>query len=328
MQKLPKNVLVRIKETGNNTEEHSSDFTKVSAIFSARLYSDCAIASSSQDNSPCFSLGKAANHLVLVDRSNVVAMNMENGQARQLLLLHRGTQVRLEATEGTDAALTGASCDWPCSEKLQKPGYGRTQSTERLRGSVVQHSCSSSYKLAMSVKLKPSSVHAAARSMEGPAPREGVCVCPRCKWSCAVKLTLLGLALRVSDWSLTTIGSGLVDDRRLSSIEGRFAAAKAASMDNCPPGPLRDISRNSKSEQMALVCTVIWTGRNRSYRMIRTSYANRAASAIVVSHRSRGVSLSGLYELGLMWSTGKDSKWKRKKRKRFPGIWASRRSRS
>ena len=40
---------------------------------------------------------------------------------------------------------------------------------------------------------------------------------------------LLGSALRVSDWSLTTIGSGLVDDRPLSPIEGHFAAAKAAS---------------------------------------------------------------------------------------------------
>ena len=108
-------------------------YTKVSAKVTARLSSDCGIASSLQDNSPCSSLGKAANHLVLVDRPNVVAMNMENGQARQPLLLHRGPQVRLETTEGTDAALTGASCDWPCGEKLQKPGDGRTQ---RLRGQL------------------------------------------------------------------------------------------------------------------------------------------------------------------------------------------------
>ena len=102
-------------------EEHSSDLHK------GLRKSDCAIASSSQDNSPCSFLGKAANHLVLVDWSNVVAMNVENGQARQLLLLYRGTQVRLEATEGSDAALTGGSCDWLCCKKLQKPGYGRTQ---------------------------------------------------------------------------------------------------------------------------------------------------------------------------------------------------------
>ena len=44
----------------------------------------------------------------------------------------------------------------------------------RVRGSVVQHSWSSSHKLPMLVKLKPPSEHAAARSMEGPAPREGV----------------------------------------------------------------------------------------------------------------------------------------------------------
>ena len=110
-------------------------YTKVSAKVTARLVlsSDCWIASSSQDNSLCSSLGKATNHLVLVDRPNVVAINMENGQARQPLLLHRGPQVRLETTEGTDAALTGASCDLPCSEKLQKPGDGRTQ---RLRGQL------------------------------------------------------------------------------------------------------------------------------------------------------------------------------------------------
>ena len=306
-------------------------YTKVSA----RLYSDCAIASSSQDTSPCSSLRKAANHLVLVDWSNVVAMNMENGQARQQLLLHRGTQVRLEATEGTDAALTGASCDWPCSEKLQKPGDGRTQRLRRgkkdlgetfIWGQVEEFggpSCCPTLVFfvvqAADVSAVKTSISACRCLVDG-----RTCTTRRCvrvasgtaRWNIAW-LGAEGLRLiadynwiRTCRWQASFFDRSLLLQQRLPQwttvLQGVYVTSQ-------------ETARASKMALFFLLHRDLnWS--EWSYRMLRTRYGNCAAHdgllVISISHQKSACSTFRILwtRAQFMWSTGKDSKWKRKKR--------------